>query len=109
MRMDEDPRHAERVGDEAGVLSRGAAEAAQRIARDIVAALHRDVLDRVRHVADRDLHEALGDLLRASTVAYLLGELCKSVSNNATVQRLVAARSEHVRKEARLDLAEHHV
>src|SRR2546428_11150596 len=102
MRMDEDPRHAERVGDEAGVLPRRAAEAAQRIARDIVAALHRDRLDRVRHIADRDLHEAFGDRLRASTVAYLLGELCESVGNNATVQRLLPAGPEHMRKERRL-------
>ena len=53
-RMDEDARHAERVGDEAGVLAAGAAEAAQRVLGDVVAALHRDVLDRVGHVLDRD-------------------------------------------------------
>ena len=47
--------HAERIGDEAGMLPAGAAEAVQRIARDVVAALDRDLLDRIGHVLDRDL------------------------------------------------------
>ena len=60
--MDEHAGHAERVGDKAGVLAAGAAEAVERIARHVIAALHRDLLDRVRHVLDRDLDEAVGDL-----------------------------------------------
>ena len=71
MRMDERPRHAERIGHQARMLARRAAEAAQRIARHVVPALHGDVLDRVRHVADRDLHEAFGDFLRAASIADL--------------------------------------
>ena len=39
----------------------GAAEAAQRVLGDVVAALHRDLLDRVRHVLDGDRGEARGD------------------------------------------------
>ncbi len=38
-RMDEHARHAERVGDQAGVLAARAAEAAQRVFGDVVAAL----------------------------------------------------------------------
>ena len=38
-RMDEHARHAERVGDQARVLAAGAAEAAQRVLGDVVAAL----------------------------------------------------------------------
>ena len=38
--MDEHARHAERVGDQAGVLPGRAAEAAQRVLGDVVAALH---------------------------------------------------------------------
>ena len=53
-RMDEHARHAERVGDEARVLAARAAEAAQRVLGDVVAALHGDVLDRVGHVLDGD-------------------------------------------------------
>ena len=63
--MDEHARHAERVGDEARVLAARAAEAAQRVLGDVVAALDRDVLDRVRHVRDGDLEETVGDLPRA--------------------------------------------
>ena len=54
---------AQRVGDPAGVLPGGAAEAAEHVARDVVAALDRDLLDRVRHVVDRDREAAVGDLL----------------------------------------------
>jgi hypothetical protein len=61
-RVDQHLGHAERVGDEAGVLAAGAAEAVQRIACDIIAALHRNLLDRVGHVLYRDLDEAVGDL-----------------------------------------------
>ena len=68
-RMDEHARHAERVGDEARVLPARAAEAAQRVFGDVVAALHRDVLDRVGHVVDRDAQEALGDLLGRCALA----------------------------------------
>ena len=66
--MNENARHGERVGDQAGVLAGRAAEAAQRVAGDVVAALHRDVLDRVRHVADRDLDEPFGNLFAAAAV-----------------------------------------
>ena len=71
--MDQHLGHAERVGDEAGVLAAGAAEAVQRIAGHVVAALHRNLLDRVRHVLDRDLDEAVGDLL-GRFAADLFGE-----------------------------------
>ena len=63
-RVDEHARHAERVGDETGVLTAGAAEAVERVARHVIAALHRNLLDRVRHVLDGDLDEAVGDLFR---------------------------------------------
>ncbi len=62
-RMHEDAAHAERVGDAAGVLAAGAAEALQRVARHVVAARDRDLLDRVGHAADGDVDEALGHLL----------------------------------------------
>ena len=65
-RMDQHGGHAERVGDQAGVLAAGAAEAIERVAGDVVAALHRDLLDRIRHVLDRDAQKAVRDLLRPS-------------------------------------------
>jgi hypothetical protein len=54
---------AERVRDQARVLPSSAAEAAQRVLRDVVTALDRDVLDRIRHVRDGDLQEAIGNFL----------------------------------------------
>ena len=59
--MDEGPLHAQRVGDQAGVLTRGAAEAGQRVLGDIMAALHRDLLDGIGHVLDRDANAAGGE------------------------------------------------
>ena len=76
-RVDQHLGHAERVGHEAGVLAAGAAEAVQRIAGDVVAALHRDFLDRIGHVLDRDLDEAVGDLFRRFA-ADLLGQFGES-------------------------------
>ena len=68
-RMDQHCRHAERIGDQAGMLSSGAAEAVQRIAGNVIAALDGDLLDRLRHIGDCDLDEPVGDFFRRPTVA----------------------------------------
>src|SRR5258706_16396722 len=107
--MDEYPRHAERVGDETGMLAGRAAEAAKRVARDVVTALHRDVLDRVRHVAHRDLHEPFGDRFFGPAILDLARQCLEFLAYPRRVERLVALRPEDVRKECRLDLAEHDV
>ena len=60
--MDQHLGHAQRVGDQASVLAAGAAEAVERVARHVVAALQGDFLDRVRHVLDRDPDETVGDV-----------------------------------------------
>src|SRR5689334_4683527 len=59
--MNQNARHAERIGDEARVLATGAAEAIEGITRDVVTALHRYFLDGIRHILDGDLDEAVGD------------------------------------------------
>jgi hypothetical protein len=46
---------------------------AKRVFRDVIAALDRDLLDRVGHVLDGDPQEAFGDLMRAAAIADLLG------------------------------------
>ncbi len=61
--MDQHLGHAERVGDETGMLAAGAAETVERVARYVIAALNRNLLDRIGHVLDRDLDEAVGDFL----------------------------------------------
>ena len=108
VRMNE-ARHGERVGDKARMLTRRTAKAAKRVARDVMAALHRDVLDRVRHVAHGDLDEAFGDLLRGAPVLDFVRELGEPAFHGRNVERLVAVRPEHLREVRGLDLAEHHV
>ena len=108
-RMDQHAGHAERVGDQAGVLAAGAAEAIERIAGHVVAALHRNLLDRVRHVLDRDLDEAVGNLLAALAAADLLRQRRERRTHRVGVERLVLLRPEDFRKEIRNELADHHI
>ena len=104
---------AERFGDLRRVLAAGAAEAAQREARDVVAALHRDLLDRVGHALDGDAHEARGELLGpgASPVA---AAMSRANAANALVVASASSGSsafgaEHAREELGLDSAEQQV
>src|SRR5207247_5198439 len=67
--MNENASHAQSIGDETCMLSRRSSEAAQCVFGDIMAALHGDLFDRIRHVADGDLDESLRDLLGSAPVA----------------------------------------
>ena len=52
----------ERVGDEADMLARGAAETDEAVAlRDVMAARDGNALDHVRHLLDRDGEQAFGE------------------------------------------------
>ena len=108
--MDEDPGHAERVGDQTGVLSAGAAEAAKRVLGHVVAALDRYLLDRARHVLDRDLEEAVGDLDGRTFIAGprldLAGERGELLLHHFAVERLGPVGAEHPGEELGPDLAE---
>jgi hypothetical protein len=112
-RVDEHALHAQRVGHQAGMLSTRAAEALQRVLRDVVAARDRDALDRVRHVLHGDLQEALGQRLGARFApgarAHLGRHRLELREHPVAVERLVGLRAEHLREMRRLDLAEHHV
>ena len=108
-RMDQHTGHTERIGDQTGVLAAGAAEAIERVARNIVAALHRDFFDRVGHVLDGDPDEAVGDLLGAALVADLFRHGGKCVAHRIGVERLVLPRSKNLRKEIGNKLADHDV
>src|SRR6185437_11902467 len=59
------------------MLATGPAEAIERVARDVIPALHGNLLDRVRHVFDRDLDESISDLLA------LRPPICCARSTNA--------------------------
>ena len=112
-RVDEHARHAERVGDEAGVLAARAAETAERVSGDVVAALDADVLDRVRHVLDRDPQETVGDLHGRAPLARgaldLARESGETLPHDLRIEGLVRARPEHRGKERGIELADHHV
>ncbi len=107
--MDQHGRHAERVGDEAGMLAAGAAEAVERVARDVVAALHGNLLDRVRHVFDRDPDEAVGNLLRRAAVADFFRQFGEGCADCVGIERLVLRRPKDFRKKIGDQLADHHV
>ena len=90
------------------MLAAGAAEAVERVARHVIAALHGNLLDRVRHVLDRDLDEAVGDFLRR-LVADFLRQIVESVPHRLAVERLILMRPENLREEIRDQLADHHI
>ena len=109
----EDPRHRQLVGNRAGMLPTSAAEHRQRIARHVVAALHRDALDGLGHVADGDFEETrrhrLGGLGLAGGARNLLRERRELVAHDRRVEGFIGTRAEHAREVVGLDAAEHHV
>ena len=112
--MDQHLGHAERVGDQAGMLAAGAAEAVERIAGHVMAALDRNLLDRIGHVLDRDLDEAVGDLFGAARPAWALlvhlaSQRGEAGAHGVGVERLVLLRPENLRKEIRHQLADHDI
>ena len=111
--VDEDPLHAERVGHPARVLAAGAAEAAQRVRGHVVAAVDRDLLDRARHVLDRDGEEAVGRVLRAKILAGgpidLGGERGELSAHHLGVEHLVLAGAEDPGEQRGDQLADHEV
>ncbi|EWS58097.1 hypothetical protein Y694_03996 [Methylibium sp. T29-B] len=112
-RVDEDARHAQCVGDRAGVLPAGAAETLQRVAAHVVAARDRDALDRIGHVGHSDLQRAGGHVLRQRGTAGRHGELLRqraeALHHALGVERLVAARPEHRGEICGLDAPEQQV
>ena len=104
--VDEDGFHPQRIGDETGVLAAGTAEALQGEAADVVAFLHRDLFDRVGHVGDGDLQEALGDLVRSLFTADFLGQIGKLPHDHLGVEGLVGVGAKDWRKVLGLDLSD---
>ncbi len=109
-RMDEHGLHAEGIGHQAGVLTAGAAEALQREACGVVALLHRDLLDRIRHVGDSDLQEALGHLAGGARLAGGprdgIGECREFFPHDFGIERCIGVGPEDRREMLRLDLAD---
>ena len=113
-RMQEHGPHAQRVRDQAGVLSARAPETVEYVFRDVVAALHGNLLDGVGHVCDRDAQKAGRDLLRRTDrgvrgAGDLAGQRGEFFGHDRGVQPLVGVRAEHRGEEVGAQLAEHHV
>jgi len=105
--VEEDGLHAERVGDETGVLPARAAETAQHIAAHVVSALHGNLLDRLRHVLDGDADEAVRRFFRREAEpARDVGEL---PPHDVGVERRIAVRTEDMREKVGKELPGHHI
>ena len=79
-----------------------------RVAGHVIAALHRNLLDRVRHVLDRDADEAVGDFL-GRFVADLGRHLGEGVAHRVGIQRFILLTAEYFRKEFRQQFSDHHI
>ncbi len=112
-RMNKYARHSERVGHRTCMLPARTAKTAQRVFGDVVAALDRNVLDRVRHVVDGDLEKTFRDLFRCALPPCGGGHrLCQGIEahpDDGGVERHVAVRTEYGREQRRIDLADHDV
>jgi hypothetical protein len=71
--MNENLGHSQRVSYETSVLAAGTAEAIEAVTRHVVSALDRNLLDRVGHILDRNLDEAIGNLFAPPAGADLVG------------------------------------
>src|SRR5438874_1523539 len=111
--MNQNTGDAERIGYRAGMLATGAAEATERVAGHVIAALHGDMLDGIGHVLHGDGQKPVRDLLRRPSGAGrgrdLLRQRGKFHSHCFAVKRLVLVRAEDRRKEVRLQLAHHDI
>ena len=112
-RVDHHPVHAQRVGDQAGMLPARPAEAGERIARHIMAPRDGDALDRVRHAGDGDGDEALrrvaGRHGAAGVRLHLRAKGGEARLHRLGIERLVAVRTEQAGEMGGLDLAQHDV
>src|SRR4029079_18495644 len=90
------------------MLATGPAKAIERVARDVIPALHGNLLDRVRHVFDRDLDESISDFY-VFAATDLLRKVDERITDGVRVEREVLCRAENLRKEIRNELSNHHV
>ena len=104
--MQKHPLHSQSIRHARCMLAPGPAKALQGIACHIMPPLHADLLDRIRHIVDRDAQKPVGHLFRT-------GRGCpggsgnpgrqgfQPVADNGCIQRQRAIRSEDGRKMCR--------
>ena len=108
-RMNEHAADTERVRNEAGMLPAGAAEGVQHIVGDVIAPLHRDGQDGVRHVLHGDADETVGDLRDLAAVADLCGKRGEARTHDLGIERLILLRPEDLGEELRHELPDHDI
>ena len=95
------------------MLTTGAAEALQSKVRSVVALLHGDLLDRVRHIGHSDAQKTLRDVARIAPLPCCLGDLlshiCETFAHGICIERQIAIQSKYRREVSRLDLADAHI
>ena len=89
------------------MLAAGAAEAVERIARHVIAALDRNFLDRICHVLNGDLDETIGDVFRRA--AGFVGERGESTPHGIGIDRLFLPGTKNLRKEIRDEFSGHDI
>ena len=111
--MHQNDIHSQNISDQTGMLSAGAAKTLQRIIGHIIATLHRNLLDRIRHVLDGDPQKAIGNLLGAAGNAGcrqdLTGKAGKFLPHHIGIELFALVRAKHRGKEIRLQLAKHDI
>jgi hypothetical protein len=107
--MDEYCLHAERIGDHASMLAARRTKAVERIFGDVVAALHRDLLDSVGHILNGNADEPIGHLLRSAPIADLHRQLRECSADSILVERLITTWPKNLREPGRRKLANHDV
>ena len=111
--MDKNASNAEQVRNLAGVLAACGAERAQGVVADVMAALDRDLADRIGHPFRRHVQESFRNgfgLDRSSGGrGDLRSKLGKGGPHSVAVQCLVPIRPEHARKEVGMELTDHQV
>ena len=91
------------------MLSTRAAEAIERVARDVVAPRDRNRLDRLGHLCNRNGEKAVGDRLRLAPVADVARERGKPLPHDLVVERLIATGAKHFREQIGDQLARHQI
>ena len=96
------------------MLSAGAAKTVQRILRHVIAALNRNLFNRIGHVFDRNAQKAFGQIfgrfLRLTGFCGdLFGQLLKQIAHDFWVERLICIRAKDMGKLIRLQFAQKHI
>ena len=98
-RMNVDTLHTECVGDHARMLPSRATEAGERVFGNVIAALHTNMFDRIRHVFHSNTQETRCNFFRrfllSSRTLHLEGERFKFIEHGARIERLIAIGAKH--------------